>query len=155
MAIRITETITADGHRFKQMLQELAKKEVRIGFQHGDATSEDGTDICDIAMWNEMGTVHSPSRPFLRNSVDNNVPQIKSFVKSQKDVFIRSGNAETVLKNIGLFQKDLIQNEIVSGSFAPNAESTIKKKGSDKPLIDTGRMRQSVNYVIKPKGSDD
>ena len=36
----------------------------------------------------------------------------------------------------------------------PNAPSTIRKKGSDKPLIDTGRLRQSVNYVIKPKGGD-
>ena len=38
------------------------------------------------------------------------------------------------------------------GGFAPNAESTIKKKGSDQPLIDTGYMRQSVNYVVKRRG---
>ena len=48
-----------------------------------------------------------------------------------------------------------MQDKITSGSFAPNAESTIKKKGSSKPLVDTGRMRKSVNYVIQKKGSGD
>ena len=62
-------------------------------------------------------------------------------------------SAEQVLKDIGIFQKDLIQDKIKEGDFAPNAESTVRKKGSSKPLIDTGRMRQSVNYQIRQKGS--
>lgn len=60
-----------------------------------------------------------------------------------------------MLKEIGIFQKDLIQEKITDGDFAPNAESTIRQKGSSKPLIDSGRMRQSVNYVIQKKGSGD
>lgn len=47
----------------------------------------------------------------------------------------------------------LVQEKIESGSYEPNAPSTIRKKKSDKPLIDTGRMRQSVKYVIRKKGS--
>jgi len=58
-------------------------------------------------------------------------------------------------KEIGIFQKDLVQEKITNGSFAPNAPSTVMAKGSSKPLIDTGRMRQSVNYVIQQKGSGD
>ena len=135
MSVRITDTVTADGRKFQQMLKELAEKEVRVGFQHGKATEEDGTDICDIAAWNELGTVHIPARPFLRMSVDDNASKIKSFLQEKK--------------------KDLIQEKITDGSFAPNAASTVKKKGSSKPLIDTGRMRQSVNYEIKQKGSGD
>ena len=61
MSVRITDTVTADGRKFQQMLKELAEKEVRVGFQHGKATEEDGTDICDIAAWNELGTVHIPA----------------------------------------------------------------------------------------------
>ena len=64
-------------------------------------------------------------------------------------------SAESVLKKIGIFQKDLMQEKITSGSFTPNAPATIKKKGSSHPLIDSGRMRQSVNYVIQKKGSGD
>ena len=155
MSVRITDTVTADGRKFQQMLKELAEKEVRVGFQHGKATEEDGTDICDIAAWNELGTVHIPARPFLRMSVDDNASKIKSFLQEKKKDLVRGISAEQVLKEIGIFQKDLIQEKITDGSFAPNAASTVKKKGSSKPLIDTGRMRQSVNYEIKQKGSGD
>lgn len=65
MGARVRISLTGEGRRFEQMLRELADREVRIGFQHGEATEEDGTDICDIAMWNELGTEHIPARPFL------------------------------------------------------------------------------------------
>ncbi len=153
MGAEIIDRMTAEGRQFQQMLKDLAKLEVRIGFQHGQATEEDGTDICDVAAWNELGTVKSPSRPFLRKSVDENEEKINHFLQSKKADLLQGKSAEQVLKEIGLFQKDLIQEKITEGSFTPNAASTIRKKGSNKPLVDTGRMRQSVNYVIKKKGS--
>jgi hypothetical protein len=35
--------------------------------------------------------------------------------------------------------------------WAPNAPSTIKRKGSDKPLIDKGQLRNAIDYVIITK----
>lgn len=150
----VIDRMTAEGRQFQQMLKDLAELEVRIGFQHGQATEEDGTDICDVAAWNELGTVKNPSRPFLRKSVDENEEKINRFLQAKKADLLQGKSAEQVLKEIGIFQKDLIQEKITEGSFTPNAASTIHKKGSNKPLIDTGRMRQSVNYVVKKKGSD-
>lgn len=155
MGVRITDRMTSEGKKFEKMLKELADKQVRVGFQRGEATEEDGTDVCDVAAWNELGTVNMPSRPFLRKSVDENAGKINNFLQSTKADLLRGVSAEQVLKEIGMFQKDLIQEKITEGSYAPNAVSTVKRKGSSKPLIDTGRMRQSVNYVIKKKGSGD
>lgn len=155
MSVNIRDRETPDGKKFKKMLQQLKELEVRVGFQAGEATEEDGTDVCDVAIYNEFGTDHIPERPFLRNSVDNNKSKINSFLKNTKKDLVSGKPAEQVLKEIGIFQKDLIQQEIGHGSFEPNAESTIKKKGSSKPLIDTGRMRQSVNYVVQKKGGGD
>lgn len=155
MAAHITDRLTADGRRFAQMLHNLDKKEVRVGFQRGDATDENGVDMCDIAAWNELGTVRSPARPFIRQSVDNHESEINAFLRQKKAAILRGESAEQILKEIGLFQKDLMQTEIIEGSFAPNAPSTIRKKGSSRPLVDTGRMRQSVNYVIRAKGDRD
>lgn len=155
MSAKVKDKMTPEGIKFRRMLKELAEKEVRIGFQHGKATEDDGTDICDVAAWNELGTVNMPSRPFLRKSVDENESKINNFLQSKKKELVRGVSAEQVLKEIGIFQKDLIQEKITEGSFAPNAESTIRQKGSSKPLIDSGRMRQSVNYVIQKKGSGD
>ena len=154
MSVKVTDKVTADGKKLEKILKELAEKEVRVGFQQGKATEKDGTDICDIAAWNELGTVNMPSRPFLRMSVDDNSDKINSFMSAQKRSIIKGEPADRILKKIGIFQKDLIQEKITEGSFAPNAPSTIKAKGSSKPLIDTGRMRQSVNFEIKQKGSD-
>lgn len=155
MAARVTERITPDGRKFEKMLKELQSKQVRIGFQAGKATEDDGTDICDVAVYNELGTENIPARPFLRDSVDNHESEINAFLQQKKKDLVRGKSAEQVLKEIGIFQKDLIQEEITSGSFVPNADSTIRKKGSSKPLVDSGRMRQSVNYVIKEKGGMD
>lgn len=152
MGAKATDRMTPEGIKFQKMLKELAEKEVRIGFQHGKATEDDGADICDVAAWNELGTARIPSRPFLRKSVDENESKINSFLQSKKSDLIKGVSAEQVLKEIGIFQKDLIQEKITEGDFVENKKSTIRKKGSSKPLIDTGRMRQSVNYVIQNKG---
>lgn len=155
MGARVRITLTGEGRRFEQTLRELQDQEVRIGFQHGEAAGEDGTDVCDIAMWNELGTERIPSRPFLRKSVDENQAEISEFLQAQKEGILRGDSARQILNRIGIFQKDLIQEKITEGSYAPNAAATIRRKGSDKPLIDTGRMRQSVNYVIRRKGEGD
>ena len=34
-------------------------------------------------------------------------------------------------------------------NWAPNKAATIKAKGSDKPLIDTGALRQAITYVVE------
>lgn len=153
MGVKIKDTLTPEGKKFYKMLEELADKEVRIGYQHGEHQNEDGVDLCDIAAFNELGTKDIPSRPFLRDSVDNNEAKINSFLQKRTKELANGMSAEKILKEIGVFQKGLVQEEIVNGSFVPNAEATIRRKGSSKPLIDTGRMRQSVNYVIKRKGS--
>lgn len=156
MGAKVTDKETAQGKKFRKMLEELSKLEVRIGFQAGDASEADGTDIATVAAWNELGTSTSPSRPFLRQSVDAHTNEISAFTKSMKSQLTNgTATAGDILKKFGVFQKGLIQGEISSGNFAPNAPSTIKKKGSSTPLIDTGTMRQSVNYVIKPKGGGD
>ena len=76
-----------------------------------------------------------------------------SHVRPAAKVHYCGGTAEQSLKQIGVFGVGLVQEKIESGSYEPNAPSTIRKKKSDKPLIDTGKMRQSVKYVIRKKGS--
>ena len=60
-----------------------------------------------------------------------------------------------MLNNLGLFQRDLIQTEMKEGDFIANTDPTIKKKKSDKPLIDTGTLKNSVHHIVVKKGSMD
>ena len=157
---KVTDNWTPEGQRFMKELRELAELEVRIGYQRGEkAVSSDNdesrADLVDIAMWNELGTVHIPSRPFMRDSVDKHIAAINHVLTAQRDALLNGASAREILGTVGLFQQDLIQTEIEQGDFVANADSTIKKKGSDKPLIDTGTMKNSVHYQIVKKGSMD
>lgn len=149
------DRITDEGKRFFAAIKELEKLQVRVGFQAGEAAEKDGVDIANIAMWNEVGTSRAPSRPFLRMSVDDNTDKISKMCQAQVKRLAQGATAQEILQTLGAFQKGLIQAKIGDGEFKPNAASTIRKKKSDHPLIDTGRMRQSVSFVIKPKGEGD
>ena len=148
------DKLTPEGQRFLKELEEVAKLEVAVGYQAGEAADEKGVDMCDIAMWNELGTQGEhpiPSRPFLRQTIDNNEGQIRNFCQDQAAQISQGGSAEDCLKRIGVYMKGLVQQTILDGDFVPNAPSTIRRKGSDSPLIDTGQLRQSVNYHVRPK----
>ena len=96
--------------------------------------------------------------PFgMRQSADGNKAVIEKMCKAQLQKVAQGETAENALKNIGNMQVGFIQDTITkSKTWAePNAESTIKKKGSDVPLVDTSRMQQSVHFVITPKGGGD
>lgn len=145
------DRLTPEGKKFYAELEKLKKLRVVAGYQQGQAVSEDGVDLADIALWNELGTASAPSRPFLRKSVDENEEKIISFGQLQAKRLTQGATAQEVLTALGVMQKGLVQEKIVDGDFEPNAPSTIKKKGSDKPLIDTGDMRRSVNFAITEK----
>ena len=149
------DKLTPEGKKFFKEIEKLVKMQVRVGYQQGkDFYEGEGkkVDLLDVAMFNELGTSRTPSRPFMRDSVDDNEENITKFCQAQlKGIVNGSKDAESVLKAIGAMQVGLVQKTIKDGSFTPNAPSTIARKGSDKPLIDTGLMRQSVHYVITDK----
>ncbi len=142
-------TLTPEGRRYLQALEELKDIKIKVGFQAGDNPYEDGTDVVEVAAFNELGTSDTPARPFMRQSWENHEKELESICKAGVTRITTGGSVEDACKLIGVAGVGLIQTEIVEGNFAPNAPSTIKRKGSSRPLIDTGHMRQSVRYVIK------
>lgn len=150
MAFGFTD-LTPEGKRYFKELERLSKLEVQVGFQAGEKTYEDGTDLVDVAAYNEYGSSDTPARPFMKQSFENHEDELQKACDRVNQTLNRGGTAEAGLKELGVFVKGLVQEEIVDGGFEPNAPSTIKKKGSEQPLIDTGTMRQSVNYVIKKR----
>ena len=152
--MRVTrDEYTAEGRRLQKALKELGKLECFIGFQRTYASEKDGTDMCDVAAWNELGTSRGiPSRPFIRNTVDLHGDEINQVLDQMVKQILKGQTAEQVLRSMGVYLKGQMQEEIKNGEYVPNAPETIKKKGSEKPLIDTGRLRSSVQYQIKEKG---
>jgi len=61
--------------------------------------------------------------------------------------------AEQELNKAGMAGRDACKKYITDGThLAPNAPSTIAKKGSSVPLIDTGALLNSITYEVRKKG---
>lgn len=133
----------------------LAGTGVRVGYQV-DSGRVDGVDILDIAVWNHFGVpgknggYRIPPRPFL----------FDASVKYSHDVGLAMAHAAkavangrvtklSALQQLGEFHQNQVRAHLRSGEFAPNAPSTIKKKGSAVPLVDKGRhLIPGLRWVV-------
>lgn len=150
MAEEFTD-LTREGKKYFAELKKLKKLEVVVGFQAGEATEENGADLVDIAAFNELGTSSSPARPFMKQSFENHEDRLKAACERVNRTINAGEGAEHALQQLGVEIKGLVQEEIIEGGFTPNAPATIERKGSDTPLIDTGTMRQSVNFAVRQR----
>ena len=66
---KVIDKETKAGKKFRQEIEKLKKLQVRVGYQRGEENIEsegESADLCDIAVYNELGTENIPSRPFMR-----------------------------------------------------------------------------------------
>ncbi len=146
--------MTPAAQRLEKLTKEMEGKCVEIGFNEQSGSYEDGTTMAQVAAWNEFGTERSPSRPFMRQTIKDYQGAITKYTaKSLRSAVKSHGTVSIVLNRVGAYTKGKMQREIRDGEWTPNAPSTIARKGSDKPLIDTGQMRQRIVYVVKDKES--
>jgi hypothetical protein len=123
-----------------------ATPESAVGFPAGKS----GSAIVMRAVWNEFGTVHIPSRPFMRQGIKKYVNSgfDNDAAKAMKSV-LNGGTPRMYLEKMSIRIVGVIQQSIRSGGWVANAPATIRAKGSSVPLIDTGEMRQSVTYEVR------
>lgn len=133
-----------------QRLKKLNKR-ILVGVPAGKV-EEDGTSTALVAAVNEFGSADGkiPERSFLRAGLRKNFYAITRLnVSSLREVAEGTMTAEVALARTGAVAAGGVQKYIPEGVFIPNAPSTVKKKGSDKPLIDSGHLRQSITYVVE------
>ncbi|WP_237173037.1 hypothetical protein [Paracandidimonas lactea] len=128
----------------------LAGSGVKVGIQAG-TDSQDGTDMLDIAIYNEYGTRHIPPRPFMRNAAEKYREDIATVMDHLARKVEDGANAAQALETLGQWYQGRQQAHIRSGEFKPNAPATIKRKGSSVPLIDKGKLVNAVRYEVLKK----
>lgn len=148
-------------------LNELAENDVFVGIQskerpykrdkNGNEKEDTNSklNMAEIATIHEFGSpAHNiPQRSFLRSALDENKDKIYNLQVSAFNNVVKGMEVDKALNTVGNVVQGMVQQKIVQGPFEPNAPATIKKKGSTRPLIDTGHMRQSVRYLIDKRGS--
>ncbi|WP_262504715.1 phage virion morphogenesis protein [Serratia liquefaciens] len=135
--------------KLKEMMDRLGEGTLlRVGFLE-NATYPDGEYVATIAASNEFGNPgnNQPPRPFFRNMIAANSPAWP--LEVGKVVKAADFDGKKTLQLMGERIKDQLQGSIRELVEPPLSPYTIKKKGFDKPLIDTGHMLNSVDYDVK------
>lgn len=136
-------------------LDKLNGTEVEVGFFEEDRYGPENHNlpVATVAAYNEFGTVHNPQRPFMSDTFSDGMSQ-NVMAKRMGDVFesvLKGSNATQRLLNIlGKITGELMQISIQQyAAMGGNSVETIKRKGGrDTPLIDTGKMLESVRFHI-------
>ncbi|MBE0470602.1 MAG: hypothetical protein IBX55_13975 [Methyloprofundus sp.] len=134
-------------------MQALGSKSVKVGIQD-DAGSHSGGDmsVAAIAYINEYGTRDGriPPRPAHTNAFDDNRRKLDALVlRLNRAVADGKMSADQAAKLLGQTHEDNVKQSIRSLSSPANATSTVTRKGSSNPLIDTGQTVNSVRYVVE------
>ena len=146
--IRVPNLQAAVNQLRKELAEYRGDSYVTIGIHEGSAQPESG----DLTMA-QLGAVQHfgsedgriPARPWLDVGVESGTQEILDTIRSAAG---KGLPLDAVLEQVGVVATGAVQEYITELRTPENAPSTIERKGSDNPLIDTGAMRQSVSYAV-------
>jgi hypothetical protein len=166
--------VTTTGGKFNRIpdlvreLQYLASHQVEIGI-FADASRDGAVPMLVIAAANEFGAkipkrqarfedlddenpekwIIIPERSYLRAWFDENVDALQATMERLIGQVVEgkiSGRA--ALETIGGYVVTHVQAYMVDLKTPPNAPSTIARKGSSNPLIDTGQLKDAITWRV-------
>ncbi len=122
---------------------------------HGDDGAADhgeGLTVAQVGTFHEFGTRTIPQRSYIRAWFDENQPFIADTLRKQfAPVATGKRTAAIAAERCALAFEGSAKQRISRGIPPPLAEATIKAKGSSKPLIDTGQLRNAVRGKAEVK----
>lgn len=100
-----------------------------------------------------------PPRPIIEPAIED--PENKDAIEFQMRAAARAAldgslsNAQTQLKLVGEVAQDAVFMwfENPKNRWARLSTKTVRAKGSDAPLVDTGKLRRAITYVVRSKGA--
>ena len=140
---------------YKKAIQELNSKVVKVGL-----FAAVGDKVLTKGIVNEFGTTKAgrnknitiPERSYIRSTYNNQYKKVgKRFGQIFKAISNRNYAVVPKLKLIGLEQENETKKTMTDLKDPANATSTITKKGSSNPLIDTGELRSKISSEVKNK----
>ncbi|MEK0228526.1 hypothetical protein WMC70_10975 [Klebsiella variicola] len=140
------------GEAMEKKLAEIAdnlgeERVLKVGILKG-ASYPDGTSVAMVAAANEFGdpSANRPPRPFFRSMIAECSPQWPEEISKILKATGYDGKATFSL--MGERIAGQLQNSIRETYDPPLSPRTVRRKGFDKPLIDTSHMLNSVSYEV-------
>ena len=144
-----------------QATQRALKKEIDklrtpyyalVGIHESAGQVEDGQmTMATLGAIQHFGNDDIPARRWLDTGAETGTKEYLDVIREGVEEGLTSAQ---IMKRVGAAAEGAIRQYITDLDTPPNAPSTIRRKGSSNPLIDTGAMRQSVTSTVvrkKPK----
>ena len=154
-SFNITTKRDGSSDNLRRKLELFSNSSVLIGIQGAEASQVHEGDKkitnLDVAVANEFGRGHIPERSFIRASLQANKDTYRDAgTKIYKNI-IRSPKVDItpLLEKLGAKASADMKNYMVELRDPPNAPSTIARKKSSNPLIDTGQLKNSITWAVQ------
>lgn len=154
MTSRASVKVKENSKILKQLARELRALDagaVDVGLLGGKRHEKvPEMTVAEIATVHEFGSDngHIPERPFIRQTLREHNNYVELLARESRKFMNDQQSNATMLFKIGETVRGDIVQQITTGTFTPLAESTIKAKGSTSPLIDSGFMRNSIEWRV-------
>lgn len=135
-------------------IQKALKKRVRVGVLNAE-TYDNGATTAQIAAWNEGNGMIGESTP--QRSVIGLPLELyrEEIIDSGKSVISKEGltanGVKKALKEIGKTARDAIISAFdnrAEGEWSENAPSTVKRKGFNFPMVETGTLVSNIEWEV-------
>jgi len=141
-----------EQRRLEKLLRKMASApHVAVGILQ-DEPILDGFSMVDLATVHEYGSKDGriPQRSFIRSTCDaKRVDHLRLAGLLQNKIIDGKLSIKQALTQLGeVVSKDMVQT-INHGINPELNRSTIKRKKSSKPLIDTGRLKGSITHEVR------
>jgi hypothetical protein len=158
--VRITDVSTSSKDmgkkRINAILKQLSKMKAHVGVPGGATPPVDangkplGISMAELAYIHEKGAPANkiPSRPFMHQTKRRVEKKFVRLLSNGYKRAVKGANAEGILRMIGVAYEGEMKKSFVAEVFVENSKATIKRKGSSRPLIDTGALRQSITSKV-------
>lgn len=143
-----------------ERIKELKKKEILVGIPEDTADRREGEiNNPSLLYLHTHGSPlrNLPARPVIEAALEDSETQevISADLKLVAEAIMEEDftKAERLMKLTGMDAVNKIKEwfENPRNNWPPLKPATIKAKGSDAILVDTGQMRNSITYVISEK----
>ena len=140
---------------FLERFREIGKPKVYIGVPASkNGMHEGGINMATLLALHVLGAPSRgiPQRDPLRPPLIANAQRYSDLLAlGLKHALANGTDPKLVYEKIGIVAANDVKDYFITGNFKALSEKTIKAKGSSKPLIDTGELRNSISYEVRNK----
>ncbi len=139
---------------YEKNLQQFKDSVVKAGIlaKDGSQNHSEGITVFQIGMIHEFGVPEKniPRRSYIRVPIENNIKEITKLIENNhKLVSENAMSAKVALDRIGIKAQNTIKESFRNNDWKANSRATVKRKGSSRPLIDTGQLIGSISFIVE------